>query len=284
MKEIQKNSLFNYFSKKKPSEGEPNTENRQGEISKLKNNIVAGKKENRPDQENDRGEKKQVIEPSNDIKLGDKEEKKSLQSTSTKEDYVLQSSENLPQKTTAKRKQRSDTDEMDKVVDEKETRKSKFKSLSKEVRAAIAIAQLMELSDDEDEAKDAKKRNKGEASGKPKKTKMPVAREEAKRIKTQKESSESVEKSRGVATIQDKNAKLGDLSVGKNREDITTGEKSKTIFSNDTTESPHVVTKGNTTEKDQSKESHKKSSVGLGRPASGARQKKDISNFFTKLK
>ena len=281
MKEIQKNSLFNYFSKKKPSEGEPNTENRQGEISKLKNNIVAGKKENRPDQENDRGEKKQVVEPSNDIKLGDKEEKKSLQSTSTKEDYVLQSSENVPSKTTAKRKQRAETDEMDNVVDEKETRKSKFKSLSKEVRAAIAIAQLMELSDDEDGAKDAKKRNKGEAQ----KTKMSGAREEAKRIKTQKESSKSVEKSGSIGTIQDKNSKLGgDLSVGKNREDITTAEKSKTIFSNDTTESPHVVTKGNTTEKDQSKESHKKSSAGLGRPSSGARQKKDISNFFTKLK
>ena len=56
MKEIQKNSLFNYFSKKKPSEGEANTENRQGEISKLKNSNDAGKKENRPDQENDRGE------------------------------------------------------------------------------------------------------------------------------------------------------------------------------------------------------------------------------------
>ena len=243
MKEIQKNSLFNYFSKK-PTEGEPNTENRQGEISKLKNNIVAGKKENRSDQENGKGEKKQIIEPSSGIKLSDKEEKESLQSTSTKEDYVLQSSENLPQKTTAKRKQRAETDEMDKVVDEKETRKSKFKSLSKEVRAAIAIAQLMELSDDEDGAKDAKKRNKSEASRKQKKTKMPVAREEAKRIKTQKESSESVEKSRCVGTIQDKNAKLGDLSVGKNREDLTTAEKSKTIFSKDTNESRQVETKG----------------------------------------
>ena len=40
MKEIQKNSLFNYFSKKKPSEGEPNTENRQGEISNLKNRQI----------------------------------------------------------------------------------------------------------------------------------------------------------------------------------------------------------------------------------------------------
>ena len=284
MKEIQKNSLFNYFSKKKPSEGEPNTENRQGEISKLKNNIVAGKKENRSDQENGKGEKKQIIEPSSGIKLSDKEEKESLQSTSTKEDYVLQSSENLPQKTTAKRKQRAETDEMDKVVDEKETRKSKFKSLSKEVRAAIAIAQLMELSDDEDGAKDAKKRNKSEASRKPKKTKMPVAREEAKRIKTQKESSKSVEKSGGIGTIPDKNSKLGDLSVGKTKEDITTAEKSKTIFNNDTTESSHVETKGNTTEEDQSRKSHKKSSVGLARPASGARQKKDISNFFTRLK
>ena len=192
MKEIQKNSIFNYFSKKKPSEGEPNTENRQGEISKLKNNIVAGKKENRPDQENDRSEKKQVIQPSNDIKLGDKEEKKSLQSTSTKEDYVLHSSENLPQKITAKRKQRDETGEMDKVVDEKETRTSKFKSLSKEVRAAIAIAQLMELSDEEDEAKGAKKKNKSEASRKPKKSKMPAAREEPRR--KEKESSNSVEK------------------------------------------------------------------------------------------
>merc|ERR1712012_1406293 len=145
----------------KPTEGEPKTENR-------------------PDQENDRSEKKQVIEPSNDIKLGDKEEKESLQSSSTKEDYVLQSSENLPQKTTAKRKERAETDEMDMVVGEKETRKSKFKSLSKEVRAAIAIAQLMELSDEEDETKDAKKRKKSEASGKPKKTKVPVAREEGK--------------------------------------------------------------------------------------------------------
>merc|ERR1712012_950555 len=198
----------------KPTEGEPNTENRQGDISKLKNNIVAGKKENRPDQENDRGEKKQVIEPRNDIKLGDKKEKESLQSSSTKEDYVLQSSENLPQKTTAKRKERAETDEMDKVVDEKETRKSKFKSLSKEVRAAIAIAQLMELSDDEDEAKGAKKRNKNEASRKPKKTKMPVAREEGKRIKTEKESPKSVEKSGGIGTLQAKNSKLGDLSVG----------------------------------------------------------------------
>merc|ERR1711963_309730 len=252
MKEIQKNSLFNYFSKKKPTEGEPNTENRQEDISKLKNNIVAGKKENRPDQESDRGEKKQVIEPINDIKLGDKEEKKSLQSTSTKEDYVLQSSENLPQKTTAKRKQRAENDEMDMVVGEKETRKSKFKSLSKEVRAAIAIAQLMELSDDEDEVKGAKKRNKSEASRKPKKTKMPVTREEAKRIKTPKESP---------------------------KEDITTAGKSNTNISNNTTESPQVGTKGNTMEEHQSRESHKKSSVGLARPASGARQKKDISNF-----
>merc|ERR1712223_872891 len=156
----------------------------------------------------------------------DKEEKESLQSTSTKEDYVLQSSENLPQKTTAKRKQRAETDEMDKVVDEKETRKSKFKSLSKEVRAAIAIAQLMELSDDEDGAKDAKKKKMSEASRKPKKSKMPAAREEAKRIKTQKESSKSVEKSGGIETLQDKNSKLGgDLSVGKTKEDITTAEK-----------------------------------------------------------
>ena len=284
MKEIQKNSLFNYFSKKKPSEGEPNTENRQGEISKLKNNIVAGKKENRPDQENDRGEKKQVVEPSNDIKLGDKEEKKSLQSTPTKEDYVLQSSENLPSNTTAKRKQRAETDEMDNVVDEKETRKSKFKSLSKEVRAAIAIAQLMELSDEEDKAKDAKKMNNSEASRKPKKTKMSVAKEKAKRIKTQKESSKSVEKSGGIGTLQDKNSKLGDLSVVKTKEDITIAEKRKTIVSNETTESPQVRTKGNTKEEDQSRECHKKSSVGLGQPESGARQKKDISNFFTRLK
>merc|ERR1711953_976567 len=148
----------------------------------------------------------------------------------------------------AKRKQRTDTDEMDKVVDEKETRKSKFKSLSKEVRAAIAIAQLMELSDDEGGAKDAKKRNKSEASRKPKKTKMPVAREEAKRIKTQKESSKSVEKSESIGTLQDKNSKLGgDLSVGKTKEDLTTAEKSKTIFSNNTTESSQVETIGNTT-------------------------------------
>ena len=284
MKEIQKNSLFNYFSKKKPSEGEPNTENRQGEISKLKNNIVAGKKENRPDQENDRSEKKQVIEPSNDIKLGDKEEKKSLRSSSTKEDYVLQSSENLPHKTTAKRKQRAENDEMDMVVGEKETRKSKFKSLSKEVRAAIAIAQLMELSDEEDEAKGAKKRNKSEASRKPKKTKMPVTREEAKRIKTPKESPKSLEKSGGIGTLQAENSKLRDLSVGKTKEDITTAGKSNTNISNNTTESPQVGTKGNTTEEDQSRESHKKSSVGLGRPVSGARQKKDISSFFTRLK
>merc|ERR1719270_1485571 len=213
-----------------------------------------------------------------------KEEKKSLQSTSTKEDYVLQSSENLPHKTTAKRKQRDDTDEMDKVGDEKETRKSKFKSLSKEVRAAIAIAQLMELSDEEDEAKGAKKRKKSEASGKPKKTKMPVAREEAKRIKTPKESPKSVEKSGGIGTLQAKNSKLRDLSVGKTKEDITTAGKSNTNISNNTSESPQVGTKGNTTEEDQSRESHKKSSVGLGRPASGARQKKDISNFFTRLK
>ena len=284
MKEIQKNSLLNYFSKKKPSEGEPNTENRQGKITKLKNNIVAGKKENRPDQENDRGEKKQVIEPSNDIKLGDKEEKQSLQSSSTKEDYVLQSSENLPQKTTAKRKERAETDEMDKVVDEKETRKSKFKSLSKEVRAAIAIAQLMELSDEEDETKGAKKRKKSEASGKPQKTKMHVAREEGKRIKTPKESPKSVEKSGGIGTLQAKKSTLGDLSVGKTKEDITTAGKSNTNISNNTTESPQVGTKGNTTEEDQSRESHKKSSVGLARPASGARQKKDISSFFTRLK
>jgi len=246
--------------------------------------LSLAKKENRPDQENDRGEKKQVIEPSNDIKFGDIEEKQSLQSTSTKEDYVLQSSENLLQKTTAKRKQIAETDEMNKVVDEKETRKSKFKSLSKEVRAAIAIAQLMELSDEEDEAKDAKKKNKSEASRKPKKTKMPVVREEAKRIKTPKESSKSVEKSGGIGTPQDKYPKLGDLFVGKTKEYITTAEKSKTIFSKDTNESPQVETKGNTTEEDQSRESHKKSNVGLGRPASGARQKKDISNFFTRLK
>merc|ERR1712012_712803 len=195
----------------KPTEGEPKTENR-------------------PDQENDRGEKKQVIEPSNDIKLGDKEEKKSLRSSSTKEDYVLQSSENLPHKTTAKRKQRAENDEMDMVVGEKETRKSKFKSLSKEVRAAIAIAQLMELSDEEDEAKGAKKRKKREASGKPKKTKMPVAREEAKRIKTPKESPKSVEKSGGIGTIPDKNSKYGDLSVGKRKEDKTTAEKKQNQF------------------------------------------------------
>merc|ERR1719270_2238568 len=131
-----------------------------------------------------------------------KEEKKSLQSTSTKEDYVLQSCENLPEKTTAKRKQRAETDEMDKIVDEKETRKSKFKSLSKEVRAAIAIAQLMELSDEEDEAKGAKKRNKSEASRKPKKTKMPVAREEAKTIKTPKQAPDSVYKIGGIGTLQ----------------------------------------------------------------------------------
>jgi len=212
MKEIQKNSLLNYFSKKKPSEGEPNTENRQGEISKLKNNIVAGKKENRPDQENDRGEKKQVIEPRNDIKLGDKEEKKSLQSSSTKEDYVLQSSENLPQKTTAKRKQRAENDEMDMVVGEKETRKSKFKSLSKEVRAAIAIAQLMELSDDEDGAKDAKKKKMSEAPRKPKKSKMPAAREEARRTKTQKESSDSVEKGAYIEMLpENKAGQKGDI-------------------------------------------------------------------------
>jgi len=208
----KKNSLLNYFSKKKPSEGEPNTENRQGEISKLKNNIVAGKKENRPDQENDRGEKKQVIEPRNDIKLGDKEEKKSLQSSSTKEDYVLQSSENLPQKTTAKRKQRAENDEMDMVVGEKETRKSKFKSLSKEVRAAIAIAQLMELSDDEDGAKDAKKKKMSEAPRKPKKSKMPAAREEARRTKTQKESSDSVEKGAYIEMLpENKAGQKGDI-------------------------------------------------------------------------
>merc|ERR1712012_1381134 len=197
----------------KPTEGEPNTENRQGAISNQKNNIFAGKKENRPDQEKDRGEKKQVIEPSNDIKLGDKEENKSLQSTSTKEDYVLQSSENLPQKTTAKRKERAESDEMDKVVDEKETRKSKFKSLSKEVRAAIAIAQLMELSDDEDGAKDAKKKKMSEAPRKPKKSKMPAAREEARRTKTQKESSDSVEKGAYIEMLpENKAGQKGDIS------------------------------------------------------------------------
>jgi len=175
--------------------------------------LSLAKKENRPDQENDRSEKKQVIQPSNDIKLGDKEEKKSLQGTSTKEDYVLQSSENLPQKTTAKRKQRAETDEMDKVVDEKETRKSKFKSLSKEVRAAIAIAQLMELSDDEDGAKDAKKKKMSEAPRKPKKSKMPAAREEARRTKTQKESSDSVEKGAYIEMLpENKAGQKGDIS------------------------------------------------------------------------
>jgi len=279
MKEIQKNSLLNYFSKKKPSEGEPNTENRQGEISKLKNNIVAGKKENRPDQENDRSEKKQVIQPSNDIKLGDKEEKKSLQSTSTKEDYVLQSSENLPQKTTAKRKQRAETDEMDKVVDEKEARTSKFKSLSKEVRAAIAIAQLMELSDEEDEAKGAKKKNKSEASRKPKKSKMPAAREEPRR--KEKESSNSVEKGAYVKMLPDKKAKLEDLSMETTKEDRTTATKSK-IISNNTTWSPEERRISSKLENDQSGRSHKERD--LRQPESKAVQKGDISSFFTRLK
>jgi len=281
MKEIQKNSLFNYFSKKKPSEGEPNTENRQGEISKLKNNIVAGKKENRPDHENDRGKKKQVTEPSNDVKLGDKEEKKSLQSSSKKEDYVLQSSENLPQKTTAKRKQIAETDEMDKVVDEKETRKSKFKSLSKEVRAAIAIAQLMELSDDEDGAKDAKKKKMSEASRKPKKSKTPAAREEARRTKTQKESSNSVQKGAYIEMLPDKNAKSEDLSMETRKEDRTTATTSK-IISNNTTWSPEERRISSKLENDQSGGCQKKR--GLRQPESKAGQKGDISSFFTRLK
>ena len=159
MKEAHKNSLLNYFPKKKPSDVESNAEKSKGEMV-----------EQASSKKGDEKEKRQKVT----------KEAKENQSSCTKGKPMLEgskkSSTNLPQKTLTKRKRKDEVDDTDE--EDGGSRRRKFKALSKEVRAAIAIAQLMELSDDgdaDDESDAVLKGKKSQAtSGDVKQAKKPA--------------------------------------------------------------------------------------------------------------
>lgn len=264
MKEAHKNSLLNYFPKKKSSDVESNAEKRRGEMVE-----VASTKKG--DELVDTMEKSQ--------KVTKEIEAKENQSSCTKPmlEGSKKSNKNLPQKTLTKRKRKDEVDDTDE--EDGGSRRRKFKALSKEVRAAIAIAQLMELSDDgdaDDESDAVLKGKKSQTSGDVKQAKQP-----AKSTKKQNGAFKSTVESPKVEipteiNVKEKGKKTQEstsLPV-KNKESNNTAENIDEKCRED--ENGKKIQHKKKTEKSPKKILH---SVKVGEKG-----KKDISSFFTKLK
>ena len=263
MKEANKNSLLNYFSKKKTSDVQPNAENSKRET-------VEQKSTKQGDELVDAKEKTQKMIKEIISKEGGKpKEKKKAE---------IKSGQNLPQKTLTKRKRKDEVDDTDE--DDGEGRRRKFKALSKELRAAIAIAQLMELSDDgdADDESDAglkNKKSKASSSGDVKQAKKP-----AKSTKKQNGTSKSTVERPKVEIPTEKDAKYKEKALGDAEESTSLPKKNKE--SNNTAENLDEKCKeGENAKKMQCK---KKTELSPKKLANPERQKKDISSFFTKLK
>ena len=260
MKEANKNNLLNYFSKKKTSDVQPNTENSKGET-------VEQKSTNQGDELVDAKEKRQKMIKEMEPKEGGKlKEKKKAD---------IKSSQNLPQKTLTKRKRKDEVDDTDE--EDGEGRRRKFKALSKELRAAIAIAQLMELSDDgdADDESDAglkNKKRKASSSGDVKQTKKP-----AKSTKKQNGTSRSTVESPNVKIPTEKDK---EKNLGAAEESTSLPKKNKE--SNNTAENLDEKCKGG--ENAKKMQCKKKTEMSPKKLANSERPKKDISSFFTKLK
>ena len=252
MKESHKNSLLNYFPKKKCSDVDSNGEKCKGEQASTK----------KGDELVDTKEKKQM-------------EAKESQSSCTKEGSKKWK-KNLPEKTVSKRKRKDEVDDTDE--EDGGSRRRKFKALSKEVRAAIAIAQLMELSDDgdaDDESDATLKGKKNQATS----GEVKHAKEPAKSTKKQNGTFESTVESPKVETptkinVKEKGKKAQESTSlpMKNKESNNTAEN----IDENCTEDAKKIQYKKKTEKSPKKIAH---SVKVGE-----RPKKDISSFFTKLK
>ena len=257
MKEANKNSLLNYFSKKKSTDVQPNVGNSKGETAEQRNT----KQENKL---GDAKEKSQKMIKEIETKEGGKPKEKKL--------AEVKSSQHLPQKTLTKRKRKDEVDDTDE--EDGDGRRRKFKALSKELRAAIAIAQLMELSDDgdADDESDAglkAKKSKASSSGDVKQDKKP-----AKSNKKQNGTSKSTDKIPNVEIPTERNAKEKEEALGAIKKSTSLPQKKKE--SNNTTE--------NLDENAKKMQYKKKTEMSPKKLAPSERPKKDISSFFTKIK
>ena len=271
MKEAPKNSLLNYFSKRKPSDLQSNLKENDGEemIRTEKGNGPIDPKEKRPNQEN---VIKQTVQMIKEMEPSEGEKSKEKQ---------IKASVNLPQKTLTKRKRKDEMEDTDE--EDGNSRARKFKSLSKEVRAAIAIAQLMELSDDgdaDDESDGGLKSKKIKASTKEeKKPSVALAKSTKKPKGTFKSSGESLKVEASTKT-----------SATENEKGKTTESKKESKKIKDTKNTSEIVELVKSAEEDSNKIQNKTKiemspkkiahsvKVGTEKP------RNDISSFFTKLK
>ena len=277
MKEAPKNSLLNYFSKRKPSDLQSNLKENDGEemIRTEKGNGPIDPKEKRPNQEN---VIKQTVQMIKEMEPSEGEKSKEKQ---------IKASVNLPQKTLTKRKRKDEMEDTDE--EDGNSRARKFKSLSKEVRAAIAIAQLMELSDDgdaDDESDGGLKSKKIKASTKEekqaKKPSVAPAKSTKKPKGTFKSSGESLKVEASTKTSVPENEKP---FKGKTTESKKESKKIK-----DTKNTSEIVELVKSAEEDSNKIQNKTKiemspkkiahSVKVGT----LKPRNDISSFFTKLK
>ena len=274
MKEAPKNSLLNYFSKRKPSDLQSNLKGNDGEemIRTEKGNGPIDPKEEKPNQEN---VIKQTVQMIKEMEPSEGEKSKEKQ---------IKASVNLPQKTLTKRKRKDEMEDTDE--EDGNSRARKFKSLSKEVRAAIAIAQLMELSDDgdaDDESDGGLKSKKIKASTKEeKKPSVALAKSTKKPKGTFKSSGESLKVEASTKTSAPENEKP---FKGKTTESEKELKKIK-----DTKNTSEIVELVKSAEEDSNKFQNKTKiemspkkiahsvKVGTEKP------RNDISSFFTKLK
>ena len=261
MKETHKNSLLNYFPKKKSSDVESNAGKSKGEMVEQ----ASSKK----------GDEKEKWQ-----KVTKEMEAKENQSSCTKGKPMLEgskkSNQNLPQKTLTKRKRKDEVDDTDE--EDGGSRRRKFKALSKEVRAAIAIAQLMELSDDgdaDDESDAVLKGKKSQAtSGDVKQAKKPATS-----TKLQNGAFKSSVESPKVEIPTEINVK----EKGKKTQESASLPMKKKESTNTAENIDEKCREDENGKKIQTKKKTEKSPKKIAVKV-GERGKKDISSFFTKLK
>jgi len=262
MKAAQKNSLLNYFPKKKSSDVESNAEKNEGEMEEQSSCTRKGDELLTADKK----EKKQNVKK----EIGAKEN----QSSCTKGKPMLEGGKK-PVKNFPKRKRKEAVDDSDEE-DGGNKKSGKFKTLSKEVRAAIAIAQLMELSDDDEgdallRALDKNKKSQA-TSADVKEAKKPPKNTKKQNGRTFK----STVNSPKVEISTEINAK----EKGKKSQENTSLPK-KNKESDNTTENIDEECRKNINYKKETEKSPKKIAHSVN---VGERPKKDISSFFTKLK
>ena len=265
MKEAHKNSLLNYFPKKKSSDVQSNAENRKGE-TKVK-------------------EKQKMIKET-ETKEGGKPKENQSSCTKGKPMFEgrrseIKSSKNPPQKTLTKRKRKDEVDDTDE--EDGDSRRRKFKALSKEVRAAIAIAQLMELSDDGDADDES---DAGVLKGKKSKASSGVVKQDKKPAKSTKKQNgtfKSTVESPKCKIPTEMNAKEKERALETTKESTSSPKKNKE--SNPAENFDEKCTEGENAKKIQSKKKTEQRPKKIAHSVKvGERPKKDISSFFTKLK